>query len=227
VEHDRASKEDPVKKTLVLLAALLALGEAPAQEGKLTAPRKSGGMPVTEALARRATSREFDPKPISPQQLSDALWAGLGVNRPDGKRTAPTSRNRQELEIYVLQPQGVTLYDAAAHRLVPVVAEDLRAVQSSQEFVRDAPVTFVYVADLSKMTDGTVAEKEATAAFDTGFVSQNVYLWCASEGLATGVRSWVDREVLAKRMKLRADQRIIAAQSIGFPKTSRPAAPRP
>ena len=216
-----------MKKTLVLLASLLALGDAPAQEGKLPAPRRSAGMPVMEALAKRATSREFDPKPLSPQQLSDVLWAGLGVNRPDGKRTAPTSRNRQELEIYVLQPQGVSLYDAAPHRLVPVVAEDLRAVQSTQEFVRDAPVTLVYVADLAKMSDGTVAEKEATAAFDTGFVSQNVYLWCASEGLATGVRSWIDRDVLAKRMKLRADQRITAAQSIGYPKPPRPAVPRP
>ena len=227
MRQDEAPKEDRVKKTLVLLASLLALGEAPAQDGKLPAPRKAGGMPVMEAFAKRATSREFDPKPLSPQQLSDVLWAGLGINRPDGKRTAPTSRNRQELEVYVLQAKGVSLYDAAAHRIVPVVAEDLRAVQSTQEFARDAPVTLVYVADLSKMSDGTAAEKEATAAFDTGFVSQNVYLWCASEGLATGVRSWIDREVLAKRMKLRADQRITAAQSIGFPKPPRLAAPQP
>ena len=158
---------------------------------------------------------------VAPQGLADVaqlLWAAQGITSPDGKRTAPTSRNRQELSIYVLEARGVSVYDAAAHRLVPVVAEDLRAVQSAQEFVRDAPVTFVYVADLSKLTEGTVAEKEATAAIDTGFVSQNVYLWCASEGLATGVRTWVDRDVLSKRMKLRPDERIVAAQSIGFPK---------
>jgi nitroreductase len=208
-----------LKTVLVLLAALLPVGNVLAQDAtKLSSPRKTGGMPVLEALAKRATSRDFGTRPLTAQQLSDVLWAALGVNRPDGKRTSPTSRNRQELEVYVLQPTGVSRYDAALHRLVPVAAEDLRAVQSAQEFVRDAPVTLVFVADLSKMSEGTVAEKEATAAFDTGFVSQNVYLWCASEGLATGVRSWVDREVLAKRMKLRSDQRITAAQSIGYPK---------
>lgn len=216
-----------MKKTLVLLAALLALGEAPAQDGKLPAPRKSGGMPLMEALAKRATSRAFDSRPLSTQQLSDVLWAAIGVNRPDGKRTAPSSRDRRELDVYLLEARGVSLYDPKEHSLVPVVAEDLRAVQSSQEFVRDAPVTLVYVADLARMSDGSVAEKEATASFDTGFVSQNVYLWCASEGLATGVRSWVDREVLAKRMKLRPDQRITAAQSIAYPPAPRPGAPKP
>lgn len=208
-----------LKRVLVLLFVPLALGGLPARgAADLPAPRKTGGMPVMDALARRATSRAFDTRSLSPQQLSDALWAGLGVNRPDGRRTAPSSHNRQELSIYVLEARGVSLYDAAAHRLVPVVPEDLRAVQSAQEFVRDAPVTFLYVADLSKLAEGTTAEKEATAAIDTGFVSQNVYLWCASEGLATGVRTWVDRDVLSKRMKLRPDQRIVAAQSIGFPK---------
>lgn len=208
-----------MKRLLALAAALLVSGAALAQEAvKLPTPRKAGGMPLMEALAKRATSRAFDPKPLSPQQLGDALWAGLGVNRPDGRRTAPTSRDRRELEVYVLEAKGVSRYDAAAHSLVPVAPDDLRAVQSTQEFVRDAPVTLVYVADLAKMSEGTVAEKEATAAFDTGFASQNVYLWCASEGLATGVRSWVDRETLAKRMKLRPDQRVVAAQSIGFPK---------
>ncbi len=206
-----------MKTGLALAAALLAAAALPAQE-KLPEPRKSGGMPVMEALAKRATSRAFDARPLTAQQLSDALWAGIGVNRPDGKRTAPTARNRQEIEIYVLQPHGVSLYDAAAHRLVPVLADDLRAVQSGQEFVRDAPVTFVYVADLSKTAGATAAEKEVMAAIDTGFVSQNVYLYCASEGLATGVRAAIDREVLAKRMKLRPDQRITAAQSIGWPK---------
>jgi len=208
-----------LKAALVLVAALLAPVTATAADAvKLPAPRKSGGMPVMEAFARRATSRAFDTKPLTPQQLSDALWAGFGVNRPDGRRTAPTSRDRRELEIYVLEARGGSLYDAANHQLLPVVAEDLRALQSAQEFARDAPVTLVFVADLSKTSGGTDAEKEATAAFDTGFVSQNVYLFCASEGLATGVRSWVDREVLSRRMKLRPDQRITAAQSIAYPK---------
>ena len=208
-----------MKRPIVLLVFVLLAGKALPQDVlRLPPPRKSGGMPLMEALAKRATSRAFDSRPLAPQQLGDALWAGLGVSRADGKRTAPTSHDRREIEIYVLEAKGISLYDAERHSLVPVAPDDLRAVQSAQEFVRDAPVTFVYVADLSKMTESTAAAKEATAGFDTGFVSQNVYLWCASEGLATGVRSWVDREVLAKRMKLRPDQRITAAQSIGYPK---------
>lgn len=208
-----------MKVVLALAVALLPLSAAPGQEPEpLPAARRSGGMPLMEALAKRATSRAFDAKPLTAQQLADALWAALGVTRPDGKRTAPTSRDRRELEVYVLRSSGVSRYDAAAHRLLPVASGDLRAVQSSQDFVRDAPVTFVYVADFSKMSDGSAAAKEATASFDTGFASQNVYLWCASEGLATGVRSWVDRDVLARGMKLRPDQWIVAAQSIGWPK---------
>ncbi len=208
-----------MKTVLALVVALLPLSSAFGKEPEpLPAARRSGGMPLMEALAKRATSRAFDAKPLTAQQLADALWAALGVTRSDGKRTAPTSRDRREMEVYVLRSSGVSRYDASAHRLVPVASGDLRAVQSAQDFVHDAPVTFVYVADLSKMSDGSRAAKEATASFDTGFVSQNVYLWCVSEGLATGVRSWVDRDVLAKGMKLGPEQWIVAAQSIGWPK---------
>jgi nitroreductase len=204
---------------LSLLAAVLALGAQTTQSVvDLPAPRKTGGLLLMEALALRATSRAFDTRKLPLEQLSNALWAGFGVNRPDGKRTAPSARNRQELEIYVLLEQGAYVYDAAKHRLVPVLADDIRALGGSQDFVRDAPVTLVFVADLAKMGDGKPAEKESTAAFDTGFISQNVYLYCASEGLATGVRGWVDRDTLGKRLRLRPDQRITAAQSIGYPK---------
>jgi len=170
-----------------------------------------------EALARRSTARGFEPKPLSPQQLSNLLWAAWGVNRPDGKRTAPSSRDRKELDVYLLLPAGAYRFDAVAQALVPLVAEDLRAVGTTQAFVKDAALTLAYVADLARMSEATEAEKAVTAAFDTGFVSQNVYLWCASEGLATGVRSWIDRAVLAERLGLAAGQRITAVQSVGFP----------
>ena len=183
----------------------------------LPPPQKAGGLPLMEALARRSTARGFEPKPLSPQQLSNLLWAAWGVNRPDGKRTAPSSRDRKELDVYLLLPAGAYRFDAVAQALVPLVAEDLRAVGTTQAFVKDAALTLAYVADLARMSEATEAEKAVTAAFDTGFVSQNVYLWCASEGLATGVRSWIDRAVLAERLGLAAGQRITAVQSVGFP----------
>jgi nitroreductase len=198
-----------------LLVAAGALAQAPVE---LPAPRMSGGMPLMEALAKRATSREFDGRDLPPDHLANLLWAGFGVNRPDGKRTAPSSMNKQEMEIYVLLKTGAYVYDAAKHRLTPVLGEDVRALGGRQEFVRDAPVTLVYVADLAKMQDAPAAQKNETAAIDTGFISQNVYLYCASEGLVTGVRAWVDTEALAKRLSLRGDQRITAAQSVGWPK---------
>lgn len=198
-----------------LLVAAGAIAQPPVE---LPSPRKTGGMPLMEALAKRATSREFDTRDLPADQLSSLLWAAFGVNRPDGKRTAPSSMNKQEMELYVLLKAGAYVYDAAKHRLAPALGEDLRALGGRQEFVKDAPVTLVYVADLAKMQDAPAAQKNETAAIDTGFISQNVYLYCASSGLVTGVRAWVDTETLAKRLGLRADQRITAAQSVGWPR---------
>lgn len=201
-----------------LLVALLAADPSSGTAIDLPAPQKSGGMPVMEALAKRATARAFDTRDVPLSSLSNVLWAAFGVNRADGKRTAPSAMNRQETDIYVLLKQGAYVYDPAKHRLEQILAEDIRALGGRQDFVRDAPVTLLFVADLAKMTDGDLAAKESLAAMDTGFISQNVYLYCASEGLATGVRAWVDREVLGKKMSLRSTQRITAAQSLGYAK---------
>ncbi len=212
--------------SLVLLAMLptttQAAAPAPATAVaalELPAPEKTGGMPLMEALARRMTARAFETKELPLQQLSNALWAAFGVNRPDGKRTAPSAMNWRETDIYVLLKQGAYLYDAPAHRLVGVLGEDLRALGTTQDFAREAPVTLVFVADLAK-TGGSGARNESMAAMDAGFISQNVYLYCASAGLATGVRASLDRDPLAKRLGLRESQRIMAAQSIGHPKQS-------
>jgi len=206
-----------MRLALWLFAATLATGTPTTPSAvDLPAPQKSGGMPVMEALSKRATARAFDSQDLSPQQLSNLLWAAFGVNRPDGKRTAPSAMNFQETDVYVLLKQGAYVYDAKANRLMPALAEDVRALGGVQEFVKDAPVTLVFVADLAKMRGGL--DKDATASIDVGFISQNVYLYCASEGLATGVRLMVDRDALGKRLGLRADQHIIAAQSVGYPK---------
>jgi len=146
------------------------------------------------------------------------LWAANGINRPDGKRTAPTARNRQEIDVYVAMEDGLYLYDAKANTLVGILAEDIREKTGMQPFVKDAPVNLVFVADYAKMGDGSAEQKDFYAAVDTGYVSQNVYLFCASEGLATVVRGMVDREPLAEVMKLRSEQKIILAQTVGYPK---------
>jgi nitroreductase len=207
-----------MKRTLSIFAAAFIAGSLFAQSIDLAAPQKTGGMPLMEALAKRSTARAFDSKELSPRQLSSLLWAAFGINRPDGKRTAPSARNFQETDIYVLLKSGAYVYNAKSNKLDLVAAEDMRALGGTQAFVKDAPVTLVYVADLSKMGDGSNEDKRNTANVDVGYISQNVYLFCASEGLVTGARGSVDRATLGPKFKLRPDQMIILAQSAGYPK---------
>ena len=141
------------------------------------------------------------------------------MNRTDtGKRTAPSAMNRQEIDIYVATANGLYLYDAKAHVLNPILSEDIRAMTGTQEYVKDAAINLIYVADYSKMGTSTKEDKDIYSAADTGFISENVYLYCASEGLATVVRGSIDRPALAKMMKLRPDQKIILSQPVGYPK---------
>lgn len=207
-----------MKRTLSIFAAAFIAGSLFAQSIDLPAPQKTGGMPLMDALAKRSTARAFDSRELSPQQISSLLWAAFGINRPDGKRTAPSARNFQETDIYVLLKQGVYVYTAKSNKLDLVAAEDLRVLGGTQAFVKDAPATLVFVADLSKMGDGSNEDKKNTANIDVGYISQNVYLFCASEGLVTGARGSVDRAALGPKLKLRPDQMIILAQSAGYPK---------
>jgi len=199
------------------LSALLA-ASLYGQDITLPAPQKTGGMPLMEALAKRSTTRAFDSRDLSSQQLSSLLWAAFGINRPDGKRTAPSANNKQATDVYVLLKQGVYGYDAKANQLNLVLAEDVRKLGGTQSFVTNAPVTLVFVADLSKMGGGSEEAKRNTANINVGYISENVYLFCASEGLVTGARGSVDRAVLGPKLKLRPDQAIILAQSVGYPK---------
>jgi nitroreductase len=207
-----------MKRLSCFLLALFLAGNGFAQTLALPAPQKSGGMPLMEALAKRSTARAFDSKELSSQQLSSLLWAAFGINRPDGKRTAPSARNFQETDIYVLLKQGAYVYSAPSNRLDLVLAEDIRALGGTQAFVKDAPVTLVFVADLAKMGKGSSEDKKNLANIDVGYISQNVYLFCASDGLVTGARAMVDRAALGPKLKLRPDQMIVLAQSAGYPK---------
>jgi nitroreductase len=153
------------------------------------------------------------------QMLSNMLWAAFGVNRPtSGGRTAPSASNAQDMDIYVAMAGGLFLYDAKANLLKLVLPEDLRALTGRQPFVQEAPVNLIYVSDLSKMLRASPGDRDWYAAAHSGFISQNVYLFCASEGLATVVRESIDRPALARAMRLRPDQKITLAQSVGYPK---------
>jgi len=185
----------------------------------LLKPQLDIGKPLMKVLKERSSSRSFSTEKLPVQVFSNLLWAAFGVNRPgEGNRTAPSARNWQEIDIYVAMAEGLYLYDAKNHVLNPIILKDMRALTGKQDFVKDAPLNLIYVADFSKMGSASEEDKKLYSAADTGFISQNVYLFCASEGLATVVRGSVDRETLAKAMKLRADQKIILAQTIGYPK---------
>ncbi len=184
----------------------------------LPAPQIEGGRPLMEVLNERKSTRSFSEENVSEQVLSNLLWAAFGVNRPEsGKRTAPSARNWQEIDIYVSLERGCYLYDAAGHILVPVCAEDIRSCTGSQSFVANVPVNLVYIADFSRMHGADEDQKEFYSAADVGFISQNVYLFCASEGLATVVRGLVDRDMLTEKLGLATDRKIILAQSVGYP----------
>ena len=185
---------------------------------KLPEVQKNGGKPLMQALSLRRTTREFSTEKLPLQVLSNLLWAACGINRPEtGGRTAPSAVNWQEIEIYVAMQEGLFVYDAKAKVLNPVLAKDIRAATGIQDFVKDVPVNLVYVADFSKMKVSD-EDKVFYSAADTGFIAQNVYLFCASEGLATVVRNMVDKPALAKIMNLEAQQKVILTQSIGYPK---------
>jgi SagB-type dehydrogenase family enzyme len=207
--------------TAVVLAVCLslpALAEAP-QTMQLPAPQMDGGMPLMKALQLRCTMREYAADALPAQELSNLLWAACGINRPEsGKRTAPTARNKQEIDVYTALPEGIYLYDAKANALNLVVARDLREATGTQEFVKGAPLNLVFVANYAKMGEGPQEMKDFYAAMDTGYISQNVYLYCASAGLSTVARGMVDKEALAKAMNLGPDQKIMLAQTVGYPK---------
>ena len=212
------------KFQLIAIAAIFLLGLAfvSAQELKpiqLPQPQTEIGKPLMQALKLRASSRSFDTKPLPLQELSNLLWAAYGINRPDlNKRTAPSAMNWQEYDVFVFLAEAVYTYEAKSNSLVPVISGDQRALCGVQDFVKSAPLNLVYVADYSKATRGSEDDKKLFATVDCGFIAQNVYLYCASQGLAVVVRGMVDREKLTQALKLKPEQKIILSQTVGYPK---------
>lgn len=173
---------------------------------RLPEPQTNGGKPLMEALKDRKTSRSFSDRPLEPQMLSDMLWAAFGINRPaEGKRTAPTAMNRQDIDVYVLDAAGVWRYEAKENALILVLEKDLRSVMASQSFAAKAPVTLLYVA-----------ENNITSGMHAGSLYQNVGLFCASAGLNNVVRR-MDKDQLTQALPLPAGKEVIVSQSVGYP----------
>lgn len=189
----------------------------------LPPPHTEAGLPLMQALGRRESQREFLPEALAPQQLSDLLWAAAGVNRPSlGGRTAPSAMNSQEVLLYVALPGGLYRYQPGTHALTMTIASDVRAVTGYQDFADTAPLDLVYVADHARMNLVPAAQREAFAYAAAGAMAQNVYLACASAGLATVIRAWFDRRALTEAMGLSNEQQVLLAQTVGRPRTRQP-----
>lgn len=193
-------------------------GAQAAEIRSLPPPRATGGKLLIDALKLRRSVREFDARPLPLQVLSDLLWAAFGINRPSGDRTAPYWRHVMVIDVYAALADGVWLYDPKEHRLEQRLDADIRGQTGMQDFVATAPLNLVYVAHGERMLDISPEERRLYASVDTGFIGQNVYLFCASEGLATVFRGSVDTGRLAATMQVGDGQFVTFAQSVGYPK---------
>ena len=208
-----------VTPQIILIMLLLQFsGCAQNKSISLPEPKKTGGKPLFEALAMRQTARSFADKELDLQTLSNLLWAANGINRAeDGLRTAPSAVNWQEIDIYVSMINGVYIYNAKENMLELHMSNDIREATGNQPFVKDVPVNLIYVADFTRMSDRAEDVKHWYSAADAAFIAQNVYLFSASEGLATVVRGAVEKVELKKVLKLPEHKHVVLCQSVGFP----------
>lgn len=188
------------------------------KEIELEAPDVTRGTGVLQALAGRSSERIFSDRALSLRDLSDLLWAANGVNRPDtGKRTAPSALNAQDVDIYVTRADGSYLYEPARHALQPVAEGDQRLwVAGTQDFMVNAPVFLVFVSDITRFSGGDEGVRIRMGAYDVGIVSQNVNLFCASVGLVTVPRAYMDIERLREVFRLRDSQYPMMNNPVGY-----------
>jgi nitroreductase len=215
-----------MKNKILLVISFLALGTAftkvLSQDIILPAPDKTGGKPLMQTLNERQTVRSFTNDNITLQQLSDLLWAGWGINRPDQKkRTAPSSRNVQEIDVYAVLASGLYLYIAENHTLKQIHNKDIRNLCGTQDFVVTAPLNLIFVADMSKLgkKEGEeIKDSDLLSSYaNTAFIAQNIYLYCSSADLGCVVRGMVPKDKLVPEMGLRTNQVIILSQTVGVP----------
>lgn len=191
----------------------------PRKVRSLPAPAQTGGKPLMETFKLRRSIREYRDQPLPVEALSGLLWAAFGINRPaSGDRTAPYWRHVMVIDVYAATADGLWLYDPRQHTLIQHSAEDIRAQTGMQDFAGTAPLNLVYVAHGERMQDISAEERRLYASVDAAFIGQNVYLFCASEGLATVFRGAVDTESLGKTMQLPEGQFVTFAQTVGYPR---------
>lgn len=178
---------------------------------QLLAPDTLTGMPLMQAISRRKTDREFESKNLSLKHLSEILWVANGINRANGKRTVPSAMARYPIQTYAILSNGIYFYNVNKHQLEPVVKGDYRSIAGTQTFVENAPLNLLYIAK-------AINEKDtyAGAMLDSGYCGQNVYLYCASEGLKTVVRGKANQEELFKALKIESGYKFILAQTVGY-----------
>jgi len=185
---------------------------------ELCEPDLDSGVPLMIALARRRSTREFAATPLSNRQLSELLWAAAGVNRRTGDgRTAPSAHKVNEIDLYAALPHGVYRYDAGQHLLVLKRPVDARNATGYQDFVALAPLDLVYVVNYNRLLEMPKEQRTLFSATSAGAIAQNVYLYCASAGLATVVRGWLNHRNLAETLGLNEDEVPILAQTVGLP----------
>lgn len=186
---------------------------------QLPQPQTEIGKPLMQVLKLRKSTRSFASEKLPMQELSNILWAAAGINRPEsGKRTAPSAMNWQEIDVYVVMQEGTYVYNAKENVLSPIAGDDLRGYCGVQDFVKVAPVNLVYVANLAKISQLNDEAKNLYVPADCGFIAQNVYLYCASQGLSVVVRGMIERDKLSKVLNLKKDQEVLLSQTIGYGK---------
>jgi len=204
--------------TSAILTAAPSLAATDSTVLELPPPRIDGGKPLIQTLRLRRSIREYSDRPLPVQVLSDLLWAAFGINRPSGDRTAPYWRHIMVIDVYAAMADGVWLYEPKRHVLLPHSRADIRAQTGLQDFVAGAPLNLVYVAHGERMRDIPANDRRLYASVDTGFIGQNVYLFCASEDLATVFRGAVNYEELDRTLQLEPDQFVTFAQTVGYPR---------
>ncbi|MDR1985152.1 MAG: SagB/ThcOx family dehydrogenase [Prevotellaceae bacterium] len=204
--------------TAMLLLALIANAQN-LQIIKLNEPNKNRGTSVMQALENRQSTREFSTEKLSLQDLSDLLWATNGINRPDGRRTAATARNNQDIDVYAIMEEGAYFYDAKANELQPVAEGDFRGlIADAQLSVKDAPVSLLVVSDISRFTGLDVDRQKQWGALDAGIVSQNIMIFAAGCGFVTVPRVYMKTDELKKVLKLTETQIPMINNPVGYSK---------
>ena len=212
-----------MRNIVIILSAIALFSCKPSTNqtiNDLPKPIMTGGKPFMLTLHDRHTTRDFSEKELNPQIISNLLWAANGINRPqNGGRTAPSAMNKQEIDVYVALKSGVYLFEAKNHKLNKVIDEDIRSFVGEQKFHKVAPISLILVADYNKTKNkDTDSINKSCSPMNAAYVSENIYLFCSSENLATVAVGWLHYDLLHQKLKLSKNQEVMLAHPVGYMK---------